>query len=555
MTFLHIRRFIFACAIALASAGAAFAEEEPPLYLVLSNGSIIDTSQKQLDVTLPNRPPDSVVQQGGMRFNVFYQDPNGTGFRAPNNVGILRQTRYEEALAYVGQVLGATGTLDVLVAASSNVNNGTLALGGTFFQGINGYQNGTAFLRITAGPNKPSATNPEVFLQVNFSQNNPFHVGAGAPPGGQFDLQSVLLHEILHAMGFISLAEPDGSSPFANNPQPRFTYTVYDNLIRRNTGNRLLFPLDLNTSLPFFNGTPADLTSSDLGFTGPQATAQFGSVPPLFAPSPFRNGSSMSHWETGNIPGGAVMEHAFSPGEIIRQFPRFEAAAMRDLGWTNVNLNNLTRPPTADFTVNDNTANSGQQLTFTDLSFSGSQPVTSWSWNFGDGTTSTQVNPTKTYNNAGTFNVSLTVTTGVGSDSETKNNFITVSQGPTANFTASVTTGQSPLTVQFTDTSSGNGSTITTRQWNFGDGNSSTQQNPSHTYQTAGNFTVSLTVTSNSGSDVETKSGFITVSNPPPPPASGGCGSKQAAKGGSGDTLITAAAMSLLLFVRFRRRA
>lgn len=534
---------------------AAHAEEEPPLYLVLSNGVILDVAQKGLDTTLPVRDPDSVVQQGGMRFNVFYQDPNGTGFRAPNNVGLLRQTRYEEALAYVGQVLGATGTLDVLVAASTNVNNGTLALGGTFFQGINGYQNGTAFLRITAGPNKPSATNPEVFLQVNFSGNTPFHVGAGVPPGGQFDLQSVLLHEILHAMGFISLAEPDGSSPFADNNPPRFTYTVYDNLIRRNTGNVLLFPLD-GAFLPTFVGTANDLRSNDLGFTGALATAQFGSVPPLFAPATFQVGSSVSHWSTGNIPGGAVMEHAFSPGEIIRQFPRFEAAAMRDLGWTNVNVNNLTRPPTAAFTVSSQTTGPGQNVTFTDLSFSGSQPVTSWNWNFGDGTSSTLPNPTKSYANPGTFNVSLTVTTAVSNDVETRNNFITVTQGPSANFTANPTAGTAPLQVQFSDTSNANGSPVTARQWNFGDGNSSTQQNPSHTYQTAGTFNVSLTVTTANGSDTETKNGLITVSAVTEPPAGCACSGAKLDENGlpTGDTLVTAAAMGLMLLVRFRRR-
>jgi YD repeat-containing protein len=88
-------------------------------------------------------------------------------------------------------------------------------------------------------------------------------------------------------------------------------------------------------------------------------------------------------------------------------------------------------------------------------------------------------------------------------------NLIQVSApAPVANFTASPTSGNKPLAVQFTDQSTG---VISTRQWNFGDGGTSTLQNPSHTYNTAGDFTVSLTVSGSGGSDVETKTNYIHV--------------------------------------------
>jgi hypothetical protein len=76
-----------------------------------------------------------------------------------------------------------------------------------------------------------------------------------------------------------------------------------------------------------------------------------------------------------------------------------------------------------------------------------------------------------------------------------------------ADFTADVLSGSAPLTVSFTDQSCG---PITSWQWNFGDGSTSTEQNPSHTYK-AGTHTVSLTVTGPGGSDVETKTDFISV--------------------------------------------
>ena len=80
--------------------------------------------------------------------------------------------------------------------------------------------------------------------------------------------------------------------------------------------------------------------------------------------------------------------------------------------------------------------------------------------------------------------------------------------GVWANFTADQTEGSCPLTVQFIDQSTGE---ITSWYWDFGDGGTSTEQNPSHTYNSTGYFTVSLTVTGPGGSDTETKENYIHV--------------------------------------------
>lgn len=83
---------------------------------------------------------------------------------------------------------------------------------------------------------------------------------------------------------------------------------------------------------------------------------------------------------------------------------------------------------------------------------------------------------------------------------------------PTADFSAAPTSGCAPLSVDFTDLSTGE---ITQWDWDFGDGNSSGQQHPSHTYQDGGVYTVSLTVTGPGGSDTETKFDYITVNAAP----------------------------------------
>jgi PKD repeat protein len=79
---------------------------------------------------------------------------------------------------------------------------------------------------------------------------------------------------------------------------------------------------------------------------------------------------------------------------------------------------------------------------------------------------------------------------------------------PTADFTGTPTSGTAPLTVNFTDASTGN---PTAWAWDFGDGATSTERNPSHTYATAGTYTVTLTASNAGGNDTDTKTGYITA--------------------------------------------
>lgn len=80
-----------------------------------------------------------------------------------------------------------------------------------------------------------------------------------------------------------------------------------------------------------------------------------------------------------------------------------------------------------------------------------------------------------------------------------------------ANFSADIVSGIVPETVQFTDTSTG---TVIIWNWNFGDGNTSEEQNPQHTYDLPGTYTVTLTIfNAAQGSDIETKTNYITVRN------------------------------------------
>jgi len=169
---------------------------------------------------------------------------------------------------------------------------------------------------------------------------------------------------------------------------------------------------------------------------------------------------------------------------------------------------NSNQKPVSDFTAVPTSTILGQPIQFSDLS---TNNPTSWLWNFGDAGTSTLQNPSHTYSSAGTYTVSLTATNSFGSDIETKTNYINVStagSAPVAAFSANTTTPNTTQSVTFTDQSINN---PTSWSWNFGDNSTSTQQNPSHTYSSAGTYTVSLTATNSFGSDIETKTNYIVV--------------------------------------------
>jgi PKD repeat protein len=169
--------------------------------------------------------------------------------------------------------------------------------------------------------------------------------------------------------------------------------------------------------------------------------------------------------------------------------------------------------PVANFTGTPTSGLKPLNVQFTDTS---TNTPTSWSWTFGDGGTSTAKNPSHQYANAGSYTVTLTATNVAGSNTKTKTNYIVVSNPlpPVANFTGTPTSGTAPLNVHFTDTSTNN---PTSWAWDFDNNGTvdSTVKNPSHVYANPGTYSVKLTATNTGGSDVEIKTGYITVQQPP----------------------------------------
>jgi PKD repeat protein len=137
----------------------------------------------------------------------------------------------------------------------------------------------------------------------------------------------------------------------------------------------------------------------------------------------------------------------------------------------------------------------------------------SYSWNFGDGSTSTAANPSHSYTTAGLFTAQLTVSDGVNTASQTMSirvRLAGVNTAPTASASSSVSNGPAPLTVTFSSAGSSDPEgTALTYSWNFGDSGTSTAANPSHAYSASGVYSARLTVSDGTNS---AQSGVITIS-------------------------------------------
>jgi len=153
--------------------------------------------------------------------------------------------------------------------------------------------------------------------------------------------------------------------------------------------------------------------------------------------------------------------------------------------------------PLAGFSADVTTGCADLTVNFMDMS---SENTTSWEWIFegGNPSTSTAQNPTVLYDTPGSYNVTLIATTAAGDDMFTQNQFIIVNTIPASDFTSNI----NGATVNFLNNSTG----ATTYLWDFGDTNTSAMANPEHTYDSDGDYTVTLTAINDCGETTTTQS-------------------------------------------------
>ena len=168
-----------------------------------------------------------------------------------------------------------------------------------------------------------------------------------------------------------------------------------------------------------------------------------------------------------------------------------------------ININTFA----ADFSI------AGALCTNSEITFkgTGNTPVTSWIWDFGDGTTGSGETAVKTYTTNGTYTVKLTATNEIGCVYE-KTQEIVVNALPTVSISADKThlCEDSNKKVQFTDNTTGG----TSWNWDFGDGENATGKSPLHTYSQAGTYAVTLTVTDGNACAATSEVLNIAITNP-----------------------------------------
>jgi len=204
----------------------------------------------------------------------------------------------------------------------------------------------------------------------------------------------------------------------------------------------------------------------------------------LFSDSSVNNPPYSWMWSWG-LGGNLTYESDPSIVLVFSQYGIYEVTrtVSNSVGTSSSSTNVSVCPLIASFTQNQTTGSVPLTVMFTDSSTD--QPV-SWNWNFGDGATSSLQNPVHTYTTSGTYTVRLDATNALGSCWHTSS--VSVSS-LAASFTQNQTTGLVPLTVMFSDTSTDQ---PVSWNWNFGDGATSSLQNPVHTYLAAGTYTVNL---------------------------------------------------------------
>lgn len=214
-----------------------------------------------------------------------------------------------------------------------------------------------------------------------------------------------------------------------------------------------------------------------------------GSSATLTAVASGGNGNYSFNWNPGNISGNNI---SVTPSSNTTYSVTLSDGCTISSAQATTSVN-LIPSPDVNFTSDFSPACAPSCINFTDQTTS-SSPILTWQWNFGDAQSSTLQSPRHCYASGGTYSVSLIATSVSGCiDSVIQNNYITLYNVPTASFIADpYEANLYEPDIHFFDQSADAASWL----WNFGDGNSSTEQNPTHTFTEQNTFPVVLIVTS-----------------------------------------------------------
>ncbi|MEL6484943.1 MAG: PKD domain-containing protein, partial [Bacteroidota bacterium] len=205
-------------------------------------------------------------------------------------------------------------------------------------------------------------------------------------------------------------------------------------------------------------------------------------------------------WDFGDSNTASIANptHIYTiPGDYTAILTVTDNEGAQDTDEVTISVVAPNQPPIAVADATPVSGNIPLEVVFNSDGSSDDNAIVSYFWDFDDGNTSTEANPTHIYTQLGTFTATLTVTDAGGLDNsdtiEINVNELD-NQPPRAVVSSDISEGTSPLLVSFTGENSTDDVEIVSYNWDFGDGNNSNEVNPSHTYSSVGVFTASLTV-------------------------------------------------------------
>lgn len=267
------------------------------------------------------------ASRADITWNITYADEGtGLGFDSQTTIGATRQATLTAVTQYINSVIDADGTIDLRIEQSMNVGNFTTPLGSagsqySWFVGDTGFVDGWVQRHASTGIDPSGSVTPDGTAQFDFGYN--WNSDLSAPAFEEFDLFSVALHELTHALGFASVIRPDGTSGLAEN-----LYSTFDSFLRDSLGNPLI------DAAGNFVASTSVLTSGNVFFE----TAN-GALIELYAPNPFQSGSSLSHVDFDD----SVMSFSIANGQMQRTYSSDELAMLSTVGY-NVQVAAVPEP-------------------------------------------------------------------------------------------------------------------------------------------------------------------------------------------------------------------
>ena len=262
-------------------------------------------------------------------FQVDFEDvilDNGIGFDDPTPVnhsvlgattwGEVRQRTVCEVFRYIGSLINVQGVPDIIIRESWDRNDGILGAASPFFSTNESFSSGTLFNHLMTGADPtPDAGDYDAFIRFNFYYD--WNSDWSQPSGSRFDLYSLTLHEITHALGFLSLIGSNGSSRIDG------AYSHYDLRVHDGSGRQLI-----NPSSGTFTGSAVALVSNQLAFQ----TARCSGENPVYSPPFYQSGSSLSHFDKFRSGIDYVMHPSTSGGDK-REYTVPELQTLCELGY------------------------------------------------------------------------------------------------------------------------------------------------------------------------------------------------------------------------------